>query len=59
VLIFVGSRNQCDMDKKRRLDHISKKKLLSLPQGNVAQVKIMLMPSILDKDEKRLKEETS
>jgi hypothetical protein len=47
------------MDKKRRLDHISKKKLLSLPQGKVAQVKIMLMPSILDKDEKWLKEETS
>jgi hypothetical protein len=32
---------------------------LSLAQGKVAQVKIMLMPSSLDKDEKWLKEESS
>jgi hypothetical protein len=58
VLIFVESRNQGDMDKKRRLDFISQSKPLSLTQGKVAQGKIMLMPSSLDKDEKRLKEES-
>jgi hypothetical protein len=59
VLIFVVSRNQGDMDKKRRLGCISQKSLVSLAQGKVTQVKIMLMPSSLDKDEKRLKEESS
>jgi hypothetical protein len=52
VLICVESRNQGDMDKKRRLDYISQRNPLSLSQGEVAQVKIMLMPSSLDKDEK-------
>jgi hypothetical protein len=47
------------MDKKRRLDHISQRNLLSLAQVKVAQVKIMLMPSSLNKDVKRLKEESS
>jgi hypothetical protein len=32
---------------------------LSPAQGKVAQVKIMLMPSSLDEDEKWLKEESS
>jgi hypothetical protein len=59
VLIFVESRNQGDMDKKRRLDHISQIIPSSPAQGKVAQVKIMLMPSSLDKDEKQLKEESS
>jgi hypothetical protein len=59
VLIFVESRNQEDMDKKRRLDCISQRNSLSPAQGKLAQVKIMLMPSSLDKDEKRLKEESS
>jgi hypothetical protein len=47
------------MDKKRSLDSISQRNPLSSAQGKVAQVKIMLMPSSLDKDEKRLKEESS
>jgi hypothetical protein len=55
----MGSRNQGDMDKKRRLHRISQRNSLSPTQGKVAQVKIMLMLSILDKDEKRLKEESS
>jgi hypothetical protein len=59
VLIFIESRNQCDMDKKRSLDSISQRNPLSTAQDKVAQVKIMLMPSCLDKDEKRLKEESS
>jgi hypothetical protein len=59
VLIFVDSRNQGDMDKKRRLDRISQRHPLSLAQGKVAQVKIMLMPSSMDKDEKRHKEQSS
>jgi hypothetical protein len=59
VLIFVVSRNQEDMDKKRRLDCISQRSLVSPTQGKVTQVKIMLMPSNLDKDEKRLKEKSS
>jgi hypothetical protein len=59
VLIFVVSRNRGDMDKKRRLGCISQRSLVSLAQGKVTQVKIMLMPSTLDKDEKRLKEESS
>jgi hypothetical protein len=58
VLIFVGSRNQGDMDKKRSLDSISQRPL-SPAQGEVAQVKIMLMPSSLDKEEKQHKEESS
>jgi hypothetical protein len=59
VLIFDGSRNQCDMDKKRTLDSISQRNPLSLAQGEVAQGKTMLMPSSLDKEEKRHKEESS
>jgi hypothetical protein len=47
------------MDKKRHLDCISQSKPLSPTQGKVAQVKIILMPSSLDKDEKWLKEESS
>jgi hypothetical protein len=57
VLIFVES--QGDMDKKRRLNCITQRNPLSPAQGKVAQVKIMLMPSSLDKDEKQLKEESS
>jgi hypothetical protein len=59
VLIFVESRNQGDMDKKRRLNCITQRNPLSSAQGKVAQVKIMLMPSSLDKDEKQHKEESS
>jgi hypothetical protein len=59
VLIFIESRNQGDMDKKRRLDCVSQRNPLSLAQGKVTQVKIILMPSSLDKDEKRYKEESS
>jgi hypothetical protein len=47
------------MDKKRRLDCISQGNPLSLTQDKVAQVKIMLMPSSLDEDEKRHKEKSS
>jgi hypothetical protein len=54
VLIFIESRNQGNMGKKR-----SQRNLLPLVQGKVAQVKIMLIPSSLGKDEKRLKEESS
>jgi hypothetical protein len=59
VLIFVVSRNQGDMDKKRCFRCISQRSLVSSAKGKVAQVKIMLMPSSLDKDEKRFKEESS
>jgi hypothetical protein len=59
VLIFIESRNQGDMDKKRHLDYMSQRNPLSLTQEKVAQVKIMLMPSSLYKDEKQLKEESS
>jgi hypothetical protein len=59
VLIFVESRNQVDIDKKRRLNCITQRNLLSSAQGKVDQVKIMLMPSSLDKDEIQLKEESS
>jgi hypothetical protein len=52
VLIFVESRNQGDMDMKRRLDCISQRNPWSLAQGTIDQVKIMLMPSSLDKDKK-------
>jgi hypothetical protein len=55
VLIFVESRNQGDMDKKRYLNCITQRNLLSLAQGKVAQVNIMLMNSSLYKDEKRSK----
>jgi hypothetical protein len=59
VLIFIESRNQGDMDKKRRLNIITQRNSLSPTQDKVAQVKIMLKPSSLDKDEKWLKEESS
>jgi hypothetical protein len=59
VLIFVESRNQGDMDKKRHLGCISQRSMLSPAQGKVAQFNIMLKPSSLDKDEKQLKEESS
>jgi hypothetical protein len=52
VLIFVESRNQGDMDKKRCPDCISQRNSLSLAQAKVAQVKIMLTPSSVYKDEK-------
>jgi hypothetical protein len=52
VLIFIESRNQGIMDKKMSLDYIRQINPLSPAQGKVAQVKIMLIPSILDKDEK-------
>jgi hypothetical protein len=47
------------MDKTRRLGCISQRSSLSPAQGKVAQFKIMLKPSSLDKDEKRLQEESS
>jgi hypothetical protein len=47
------------MDKKRRLNCITQRNPLSLAQGKVAQGKIILKPSSLDKDEKWLKEELS
>jgi hypothetical protein len=47
------------MDKKRSLDCISLRNPLSAAQGKVAQVKIMLMPSSLDQDEKQHREESS
>jgi hypothetical protein len=59
VLIFIESRNQVDMDKKRSLDYISQKNPLSPAQGKVAQVNIMLRPSSFDKDEEWQKEESS
>jgi hypothetical protein len=52
VLIFVESRNQGDKDKKRCLDCISQRNPLSPAQDTVTEVKIMLMPSSLDKDKK-------
>jgi hypothetical protein len=58
-LIFIESRNQGDVDKKRSLDYISQRTPLSLAQGQVAQVKIMLTPSSFDEDEKRQKEESN
>jgi hypothetical protein len=59
VLIFIESRNQGIMDKKMSLDYIRQINPLSPAQGKVAQVNIMLIPSILDKDEKRQKEESN
>jgi hypothetical protein len=52
VLIFVESRNQGDMDKRRCPNCISQRNPLSLAQGKVSQVKIMLTPSSVYKDEK-------
>jgi hypothetical protein len=59
VLIFVESRNQEDMDKRGCLDCISQRNPLSPAQEKVAQVKIMLIPTSLDKDKKQLKQESS
>jgi hypothetical protein len=59
VLIFVESRNQGDMDKKRHLNCITQRNPLSLAQGKVSQVEFMLMQSSMDKDEKRLKEKSN
>jgi hypothetical protein len=39
------------MDKKRSLDYIGQRNPLSLAQGKVSQVKIILRPSSFDKDE--------
>jgi hypothetical protein len=47
------------MDKKRSLDCISQINSLSPAQGKIAEVKIMLIPSNLNKDEKQHKEESS
>jgi hypothetical protein len=58
VFIFIESRNQDDMDKKWSLDCI-RRDPLSLDQGKVAQIKIMLRPSSFDEVEKRQKEESS
>jgi hypothetical protein len=55
VLIFIEPRNLGDMDKKRSLDCISQGNPLSLAQGIVAQVKIMLRPSSFDKNERASK----
>jgi hypothetical protein len=52
VLIFVESKNQGDMDKNRCPDCISQRNPLSPTEGKVAQVKIMLTPSTIYKDEK-------
>jgi hypothetical protein len=57
--MFIESRNQGDMDKKTSCDCISKRNSLTPAQGKVAQVKIKLIPSSLDKDEKQHKEESS
>jgi hypothetical protein len=59
VSIFVESRNQGDKDKERYLDYFSQRSLLSPAQGKVTQVKVMLMPSSLNQDKGRLKEESS
>jgi hypothetical protein len=55
VFIFIESRNQSDMDKKRSLNCISQRNPLSPAQGEVAQVKITLRPSCFDKDERAAK----
>jgi hypothetical protein len=52
VLIFIESRNQADMDKKRSLDCISQRNPVSPAQGKVSQVKIMLRRSSFGKDER-------
>jgi hypothetical protein len=59
VLISIVSRNQGGMDKKISLSCISQRSLMSPAQGKVTQVKIMLIPSILNQDKERLKEESS
>jgi hypothetical protein len=59
VLTFIESRNQGDMDKNRSLDIISQRNPLSPAQDEVGQVKIMLMSSSLDKEEKRHNKESS
>jgi hypothetical protein len=56
VLTFIESRNQGDMDKRRSLDYIRRRGPLSLTQGKVAEVKIMLRPSSFDEVKKRQKE---
>jgi hypothetical protein len=52
VLIFVESKNQGDMNRRRFPDCISQRNPLSLAQGKAAQVKIMLTPSSVYKYEK-------
>jgi hypothetical protein len=52
-------KNHSDMDKKSSIDCISQRNPLSPAQGKVTQVKIMLIPLSLSKDEKRHKEESS
>jgi hypothetical protein len=55
VLIFIESKNQGGMDKKRSLDYISQRNQLSPAQGIVARVKIMLRPTSFDKDQRAAK----
>jgi hypothetical protein len=50
-VVFIKSKNQGDMDKKRSIDCIRRRNSLSPVQGKVAQVKIMLRLSSFDKDE--------
>jgi hypothetical protein len=59
VSIFVESRNQGDKDKERHLDYFSQRSSLPPAQDKATQVKIMLMPSSLNQDKERLKEESS
>jgi hypothetical protein len=59
VFISIESINQGDMGKKKSIDYISQRNPLSPAQGKDAQVKIVLMASSLDKDEKWFKEESS
>jgi hypothetical protein len=59
VFIFIESRNQGDMDKKRSLDYINQRNSLPPAQGKVAQVKIILTPSSFDEDEKQQRKESS
>jgi hypothetical protein len=54
-MIFVESKNQGDMNRRRFPDCISQRNPLSLAQGKAAQVKIMLTPSSVYKYEKRQK----
>jgi hypothetical protein len=57
--MFIESRNQGDMNKKTSHDCISQRNPLSSAQSKVAQVKIMLISSSLDKYEKWHKKESS
>jgi hypothetical protein len=57
--MFIESKNQGDMNKKTSHDCISQRNPLSSAQSKVAQVKIMLISSSLDKDEKWHKKESS